>query len=113
MYRETEGNQFFIDELVKSLVENGQICCMDMRWQCSDPGNLQLPQSVRATIQARVTKLPENAQEMLRLATLHGGGGFVHGFTYSHQPVAATVAREVLRILEDEALVEASQYLRR
>jgi adenosylmethionine-8-amino-7-oxononanoate aminotransferase len=35
-------------------------------------------------------------------------GGFVHGFTYSHQPVAATVAREVLRILEAESLVEAS-----
>jgi adenosylmethionine-8-amino-7-oxononanoate aminotransferase len=37
-----------------------------------------------------------------------GAGGFVHGFTYSHQPVAATVAREVLRILETESLVEAS-----
>lgn len=36
------------------------------------------------------------------------GGGFVHGFTYSHQPGAAAVAREVLRILEAEALVEAS-----
>ena len=36
------------------------------------------------------------------------GGGFVHGFTYSHQPGAATVAREVLRILEAESLVEAS-----
>jgi adenosylmethionine-8-amino-7-oxononanoate aminotransferase len=36
------------------------------------------------------------------------GGGFVHGFTYSHQPAAAAVAREVLRILEAESLVEAS-----
>jgi adenosylmethionine-8-amino-7-oxononanoate aminotransferase len=35
-------------------------------------------------------------------------GGFVHGFTYSHQPGAATVAREVLRILESESLIEAS-----
>ena len=35
-------------------------------------------------------------------------GAFVHGFTYSHQPGAATVAREVLRILEAESLVEAS-----
>jgi hypothetical protein len=35
-------------------------------------------------------------------------GGFVHGFTYSHQPAAAAVAREVLRILEAESLVEAS-----
>ena len=37
------------------------------------------------------------------------GAGFVHGFTYSHQPVAAAVAREVLRILRDERLVEASE----
>ena len=35
-------------------------------------------------------------------------GGFVHGFTYSHHPVGAAVAREVLAILEREALVEAS-----
>jgi hypothetical protein len=34
--------------------------------------------------------------------------GFVHGFTYSHHAVGAAVAAEVLRILEDEALVEAS-----
>src|SRR5436190_3828615 len=34
--------------------------------------------------------------------------GFVHGFTYSHSPVAAAVASEVLAILERESLVEAS-----
>jgi len=37
-----------------------------------------------------------------------GGSGFVHGFTYSHGPVAAAVANEVLRILEEEDLVAAS-----
>jgi hypothetical protein len=36
------------------------------------------------------------------------GPGFVHGFTYSHSPVGAAVAREVLRILREESLVEAS-----
>ncbi|MGZ8501324.1 MAG: aminotransferase family protein [Candidatus Limnocylindrales bacterium] len=36
------------------------------------------------------------------------GAGFVHGFTYSHHAVGAAVAREVLRILETESLVEAS-----
>ena len=35
-------------------------------------------------------------------------GSFVHGFTYSHSVVGAAVAREVLRILRDEHLVEAS-----
>lgn len=37
-----------------------------------------------------------------------GGAGFMHGFTYSHHAVGAAVAAEVLRILEDEHLVEAS-----
>jgi adenosylmethionine-8-amino-7-oxononanoate aminotransferase len=40
--------------------------------------------------------------------TIRDGGRFIHGFTYSHAPVGAAVAREVLRILVDESLVEAS-----
>jgi adenosylmethionine-8-amino-7-oxononanoate aminotransferase len=40
--------------------------------------------------------------------TITRAGPFVHGFTYSHSPVGATVAREVLRILDAESLVEAS-----
>ncbi|MBA2720806.1 MAG: aminotransferase class III-fold pyridoxal phosphate-dependent enzyme [Chloroflexi bacterium] len=38
-----------------------------------------------------------------------GHGGFVHGFTYSHAPAGAAVAREVLRIIDEEELVEASR----
>jgi adenosylmethionine-8-amino-7-oxononanoate aminotransferase len=36
------------------------------------------------------------------------GKGFAHGFTHSHSVVGAAVAGEVLRILKDESLVEAS-----
>ena len=39
---------------------------------------------------------------------VRAAGPFVHGFTYSHAPVGAAVAREVLRILQEEQLVEAS-----
>ncbi len=41
-------------------------------------------------------------------AALEAPGSFVHGFTYSHHPVGAAVAGEVLRILVDEDLVAAS-----
>jgi adenosylmethionine-8-amino-7-oxononanoate aminotransferase len=41
--------------------------------------------------------------------TIMSRGGFVHGFTYSHAPAGAAVAREVLRIIEDEDLIEASR----
>ncbi|MET0772850.1 MAG: aminotransferase class III-fold pyridoxal phosphate-dependent enzyme [Candidatus Limnocylindrales bacterium] len=40
---------------------------------------------------------------------LEAPGSFVHGFTYSHHPVGTAVAGEVLRILEDEDLVRASE----
>ena len=40
--------------------------------------------------------------------TITSGGGLVHGFTYSHSPVGAAVALEVLHILESENLVPAS-----
>jgi adenosylmethionine-8-amino-7-oxononanoate aminotransferase len=38
-------------------------------------------------------------------AAVTGASGFVHGFTYSHNPVGAAVAGEVLRLLEVEDLV--------
>jgi adenosylmethionine-8-amino-7-oxononanoate aminotransferase len=41
--------------------------------------------------------------------TISAGGGFVNGFTYSHSPVGAAVALEVLHILEREDLVAASK----
>jgi adenosylmethionine-8-amino-7-oxononanoate aminotransferase len=40
--------------------------------------------------------------------TVRSGGGFVHGFTYSHHAVGAAVAGAVLEILERESLVDAS-----
>jgi adenosylmethionine-8-amino-7-oxononanoate aminotransferase len=41
--------------------------------------------------------------------TVGGATGFTHGFTYSHAPAGAAVAREVLRILREEDLVAASE----
>jgi adenosylmethionine-8-amino-7-oxononanoate aminotransferase len=40
--------------------------------------------------------------------TVTSASAFIHGFTHSHSPVGAAVAREVLRILQSESLVESS-----
>ena len=48
------------------------------------------------------------ASGAIHAAVTGAPGGFVHGFTYSHSAVGGAVAREVLRTLEDERLVEAS-----
>ena len=48
------------------------------------------------------------ASDSVHATVTKPGAGFVHGFTFSHSPVGAAVAREVLRILREERLVEAS-----
>jgi predicted ATPase len=73
IYRETEGNLFFIEEVCKALIEDGQLVHEDGGWRVAfDLAQLRVPQSVRETIQSRVGKLPAQAQEVLRLAAVLG-----------------------------------------
>jgi ABC-type oligopeptide transport system substrate-binding subunit/DNA-binding SARP family transcriptional activator len=72
IFRETEGNPFFIEEVCKALVDEGRIMHQSGRWQAASLADLGIPQSVRMAIEARVGRLPEMAQEALRLAAIFG-----------------------------------------
>ena len=72
LYRETEGNPFFIEEACKALIEGGQLSRQGQHWRWPAMRGLQLPQSVRLAIQARLSKLPEPVQEVLRWAAIIG-----------------------------------------
>jgi ABC-type oligopeptide transport system substrate-binding subunit len=72
IYRETEGNPFFVEEVCKALIEAGKLSRRSGHWQRPDMSELEIPQNVRLAIQARVSKLPEPAQDTLRLAAVLG-----------------------------------------
>jgi tetratricopeptide (TPR) repeat protein len=72
IYRETEGNPFFIEEVCKALVEEGKLYFENGRWHRPGMDELEIPQSVRVAIQTRVATLPEPYQETLRLAAVLG-----------------------------------------
>ncbi len=73
IYKVTEGNYFFIEEMCKSLIEEGVIYRENGHWRLDFSSNeIHLPQSVHLTIQARVSKLNESVQEVLRLAAVIG-----------------------------------------
>jgi eukaryotic-like serine/threonine-protein kinase len=73
IYRETEGNPFFVEEVCRALIESGKLYREGGRWQRPETmTDLEIPQSVRVAIQSRVTKLPETAQEFLTLAAIVG-----------------------------------------
>ena len=72
IYGETEGNPFFIEEVCKSLIEQGELSREDGRWRMPSMDEIEIPQSIKIAIQARLGKLPEPAQEALRMASILG-----------------------------------------
>jgi ABC-type oligopeptide transport system substrate-binding subunit len=72
IYRETEGNPFFIEEVCKALIEGGMLWREGGRWRRPRMVDMQVPQSIRVAIQSRLARLPEEAQEVLRRAAVLG-----------------------------------------
>ena len=72
IYRETEGNPFFIEEVCKAMLASGKLTFGEGRWHRPSMEELGVPQSVQVAIQSRVGKLPEVSQEILKLAAVIG-----------------------------------------
>jgi tetratricopeptide (TPR) repeat protein len=72
IYRETEGNPFFIEEVCRALIDSGKLYFADGRWHRPGIEEMEIPQSVRLAVQARVRRLPETTQETLQLAATFG-----------------------------------------
>ncbi|HEX7737930.1 MAG TPA: AAA family ATPase [Ktedonobacteraceae bacterium] len=73
IYRYTEGNPFFICELIRSLVEEGKIQKHGERWQTTMAlRDLALPQSVRLLIERRLTNVSPGCRLTLAYAALLG-----------------------------------------
>jgi tetratricopeptide (TPR) repeat protein len=72
VYRETEGNPFFIEEICKALIDSGQVVRENGRWQRRSDAPIELPRSIRMAIETRLASLPEPCQEVLHLAAVLG-----------------------------------------
>jgi class 3 adenylate cyclase/tetratricopeptide (TPR) repeat protein len=74
VYRETDGNPFFVAEMLRNLSESGTIYQDDTgRWTADDTeGQLALPHSVRAVIGSRLARLGEDATKVLSTASVIG-----------------------------------------
>jgi len=72
IHRETEGNPYFIEEVVKSLIEQGQIYREGDRWQRKELGELTVPQSVKEAIGRRLNRLTPVCTDILRSASALG-----------------------------------------
>jgi DNA-binding SARP family transcriptional activator len=72
IFGETEGNPFFIEEICKVLIEAGDLYYAGGNWRRVEMESIKLPKNVRTAILSRVEKLPQDVQEVLRLAAIFG-----------------------------------------
>jgi AAA ATPase domain len=71
---ETDGNPFFVGEILRGLSESGALVFDEAtgRWSVDRSGAIALPASVREVIERRVERLGDDALEVLRLAAVIG-----------------------------------------
>lgn len=72
VYRRSDGNAFFIQEMLHALIEQGDIYREDGRWVRRAVAHMEVPKSIRSIIGQRLSRLEESAQEVLRQASVLG-----------------------------------------
>ena len=72
----TEGNPFFTKELIRSLVESGEIARDDTgAWSFSRGGAISadaLPATIQQAVEKRIERLPEELRDLLSIASVLG-----------------------------------------
>lgn len=98
VYRHTEGNPFFTREVLRALVDQGDVYRKNGRWDRREIEEIDVPESVRAVVGQRLSHLRPEAQEVLSEAS-------VLGHTFSFDDLQAVTDRDEDAI--DAALSEA------
>ena len=98
LHRETEGNPFFVIEMVRAIREYGRLPHLPMDWD----GSLRqtaasLPQSIQRVIEARLDRLSPPSRELLATAAATGGAFHLSLL----EGISQTPAEEIIRYIEE------------
>jgi len=72
LHNRAEGNPFFTQEMLRALVERGDVFQRDGAWDRSALAQIALPESIRAVIGQRLSRLASPTQDLLRAASVLG-----------------------------------------
>lgn len=72
IYTRTEGNAFFVEEMLKLLMTAGELQSNDGCWELKPPSEWHVPRSLIDTVQRRTTLLTPTAKELLAVAAVIG-----------------------------------------
>jgi DNA-binding CsgD family transcriptional regulator len=72
IYELTEGNPFFLEEILKSLLLAGAIVSAHETWERWPPHELLIPRSIQAAVQLRLDRVSPAARQVVILAAVAG-----------------------------------------
>jgi predicted ATPase len=72
LHERTEGNPFFVQQVMRVLVEKGDLYREDGHWTRKAIGEIEVPESIRSVVGQRLARLAEETQETLREASVLG-----------------------------------------
>jgi class 3 adenylate cyclase/tetratricopeptide (TPR) repeat protein len=75
IYRETEGNPFFVEEVFKHFAEEGKLFDTEGRWRSDlEIGEEEVPRGVRLVVGRRLERVSEECRRTLSAAAIIGRG---------------------------------------
>ena len=71
--KKVEGNPYFVEEMIRSLIETKQIVYEEGHWRVADKDVvLSLPGTLNGVLSARIDRLPEDTKQLLQIASVIG-----------------------------------------
>ncbi|MEM7345950.1 MAG: adenylate/guanylate cyclase domain-containing protein [Chloroflexota bacterium] len=69
----SEGNPFFVEEVIRMLIDRGAIIKEGHRWiACEQINGVEIPDNLQGLLLARIDRLPEDIKHTLRVASVIG-----------------------------------------
>lgn len=71
--RRAEGNPFFVEEVIRMLIDRGAILKQGDKWAAGkEIENVEIPDNLQGLLLARIDRLPEDVKRTLRVASVIG-----------------------------------------
>jgi tetratricopeptide (TPR) repeat protein/transcriptional regulator with XRE-family HTH domain len=102
VHRHTQGNAFYVQEIVRALMARGDVDERDGVWDCRTADLLTIPRTVQEAVGERLSRLPLRAQEALQQASVLG-----QTFHFDEMHAMGDLTEDELDEILDEA-VDAS-----
>lgn len=98
-FQKTRGNPFFVEEVIKSLKEEGVIYREKNKWKIKEVSKIRFPKTVRSVIKKRISRLDDESQRVLTMASFVG-----KDFTFEALNGVTDVEEDKLLEIMDELL---------